>query len=62
MIAGSYNQSNPVLSIAGADIIYYGNDLADYLSHEFRVPRPVWAADAPLRIDPWDTLVKMNDG
>jgi hypothetical protein len=29
---------NPVFSIYDIDIIYYGNDLADYLCREFRIP------------------------
>jgi hypothetical protein len=33
--AGHGTHGNPVLSIWGTDIIYYGKDLADYISHEF---------------------------
>lgn len=33
-------QGNPVFSVYQADIIYYGNDLADYLLSEFRIEPP----------------------
>jgi len=33
--AGSGTHGHPVLSIWGTDIIYYGEDLAEYISHEF---------------------------
>ncbi|MFE6052495.1 hypothetical protein ACFQ6N_17210 [Kitasatospora sp. NPDC056446] len=33
--AGGGTYGHPVLSIWGTDIIYYGEDLADYISHEF---------------------------
>lgn len=38
-----------VLSVWQAvDSVFYGNDLADYLSREFAIERPLWAAsDAP---------------
>lgn len=49
-------EGNPVFSVVQADIIYYGNDLADYLYEEFRVPRPPWARSAPRRIPLWSQL------
>jgi hypothetical protein len=44
---------NPVFSVHQTDIIYYGNDLADYFYHEFRVPLPSWAAQRPRHIQFW---------
>jgi hypothetical protein len=44
---------NPVLSVHQTDIIHYGFDLADYLRHEFGLPREPW----PERMRPvrfWD--------
>ncbi len=45
---------NPVFSIVDKDIIHYGHDLADYLSHEFGVDRPTWAAQVARPIRFWD--------
>jgi len=48
---------NPVLSVYQAvDSIYYGNDLADYLSHEFGIRRAEWAAKQPPRVPFWGEL------
>ncbi|WP_316745850.1 hypothetical protein [Streptomyces sp. MK7] len=33
--AGRKTHGHPVLSIWDTDIIYYGEDLAEYISHEF---------------------------
>ncbi|MFG1808212.1 hypothetical protein [Streptomyces sp. NPDC049040] len=33
--SGGGTHGHPVLSVWGTDIIYYGEDLADYISHEF---------------------------
>ncbi|MGW5350350.1 hypothetical protein ACWERV_07505 [Streptomyces sp. NPDC004031] len=33
--AGRGTHGHPVLSVWGTDIIYYGEDLAEYISHEF---------------------------
>jgi len=38
--AGRGSFGHPVLSIYGADIVYYGTDLVDYIDQEFREPRP----------------------
>jgi hypothetical protein len=43
IVAEPARAGNPVLSVMQADIIYYGDDLEDYLAHEFegrRVRRP----------------------
>lgn len=49
---------NPVYSTVQTDTIYYGYDLTDYLSKEFGVPRPAWAAVAPRRpIEFWDDML-----
>lgn len=51
---------NPVFSIVQTDIIEYGNDLADYLAHEFKLPRPEWAATEPREIPFWSEMVRLN--
>ncbi|QUH05298.1 hypothetical protein HUO13_35010 [Saccharopolyspora erythraea] len=38
--AGRGFYGHPVLSLYGADCIYYGTDLADYVRREFEVPPP----------------------
>ncbi|MEU8355917.1 hypothetical protein AB0C27_07870 [Nonomuraea sp. NPDC048882] len=38
--AGRGTHGHPVLSMWGWDIIYYGTDLADYITQEFQEPRP----------------------
>jgi hypothetical protein len=48
---------NPVLSIMGTDIIYYGYDLASYFCAEFQVPTPAWAAKEPRYIPFWSDLI-----
>jgi hypothetical protein len=53
------NQSgNPILSVHQTDIIYYGNDLASYFSHEFNIPCPNWAAKTSRPIKFWDTVMR----
>lgn len=47
---------NPIFSIMQTDIIYYGDDLADYLYYEFKVPRPEWTAKQPRYIEFWSDL------
>lgn len=58
-IPSSPNQSgNPVFSIYQTDIIYYGNDLASYLAHEFgfKLPKALNTPDEPKRIVFWSDL------
>jgi len=61
-------EGNPVFSIHQTDIIYYGYDLTDYLSNEFKVapailpddiaqPPPFPAATNPRPIRFWDQFV-----
>jgi hypothetical protein len=38
------------------DSIIYGNDLADYLSREFTIERPSWAASEAPRVPVWEDL------
>lgn len=52
---------NPVFSVHQTDIIYYGNDLADYFHRKFRVPLPEWAAREPRPIRFWDDSLKWRD-
>jgi hypothetical protein len=40
MSAEPHAEGNPVLSVYQSDIIYYGNDLADYLLSEFHIEPP----------------------
>jgi hypothetical protein len=47
---------NPVFSVHQTDVIYYGNDLADWFNHEFGVPLPAWAARQPRRVPFWSAL------
>ena len=56
------SEGNPVFSVYQTDIIYYGNDLADYFHKEFGVPLPTWAARTPTPILFWDELLKLNNG
>jgi hypothetical protein len=55
---------NPIFSVYQTDIIYYGNDLSDYLQNEFnsyfdRVGKSVFTN--PRRIRFWSDLVDLND-
>lgn len=47
---------NPVFSVYSLDTIIYGNDLADYFSREFGIPRPSWAVTEPRYIEFWSDL------
>jgi hypothetical protein len=55
------NAGNPVFSVHQTDIIYYGNDLADYFRREFRVPLPEWAARQPRSIRFWNDSLNWRD-
>lgn len=57
-IASSPSQpGNPVFSYHGPnETIYYGFDLADYLSKEFGIKKPSWVATEPRAIKGWDQL------
>jgi hypothetical protein len=45
---------NPVLSVWQAtDSIYYGNDLADYLRHEFEITLPIKIPESPRDVPFW---------
>lgn len=48
---------NPIFSVYQTDVIYYGLDLADYFTHEFKFPRPAWAATSARPIFLWDGLI-----
>ncbi len=52
---------NPVYSVYQTDLIYYGEDLASYLTKEFRVPLPSWAARSPRQIRFWSDLIAWVD-
>lgn len=51
-----FEAGNPVFSVWQTDIIFYGNDLADYLVREFEVTKPDWAASKPKRIKFWSKM------
>ncbi|WP_327708899.1 hypothetical protein OG912_08940 [Streptomyces sp. NBC_00464] len=59
-MAGEYG--HPVLSVWQTDIIIYGNDLADYIRHEFTG----WAGNAPTAartaVDFWSYFVEDGPG
>lgn len=50
---------NPVFSVYQTDIIYYGNDLMDYLEHEFKLNLPASfpRASTLKQIEFWSDLV-----
>ena len=58
LAAGPAREGNPVFSIVGFDVVYYGNDLVNYLDNEFlRAPgTPLFFTDAPRHIDLWSDL------
>jgi hypothetical protein len=47
---------NPVFSVHQTDVIYYGNDLADWFNTEFGIPLPDWATHRPRRVPFWSAL------
>jgi hypothetical protein len=51
---------NPVFSIVQTDIIYYGMDLASYLSAEFNFTNPFPTPSKPKHIRFWTELELMN--
>jgi hypothetical protein len=53
----------PVFSVYQTDVIYYGDDLADYLDHEFGVTRE-WTPRPRVRIPFWSELAEgaANEG
>ncbi|MER5281033.1 hypothetical protein ABT025_35615 [Streptomyces sp. NPDC002809] len=55
--AGHGSYGHPVMSIWGADIIYYGADLADYINHEF----DDFSAHTPDGWDPRATVAFWQD-
>lgn len=60
----SPNQSdNPVFSIHQTDIIYYDNDLASYLAHEFsfELPKAFKTPSNPKRVVFWSDLIDYLD-
>lgn len=51
---------NPVFSVHQTDVIFYGNDLASYLEHEFHVPNPLLPPSETREIELWSELVRRN--
>lgn len=54
MAADSAYAPSPVFSVYQTDVIYYGDNLLDYISHEFRIP-PLHPSD-PTRVPFWSDL------
>lgn len=53
---------NPVFSVYQTDIIYYGEDLGQYLVHEFISPASIyWDPAPPVQIEFWSGLVERNN-
>ncbi|MFO1512579.1 MAG: SMI1/KNR4 family protein [Verrucomicrobiota bacterium] len=52
---------NPVFSVYQTDIIYYGTDLASYLSAEFGFKNPFPIPNEPKPITFWSNLVELNN-
>jgi hypothetical protein len=51
-------EGNPVFSIMSTDVVVYGNDLADYISHEFKVLAPSQASRGPRYVSFWSDLAR----
>ena len=49
--------ASPVLSVMQTDVIYYGDDLLDYVANEFKVPPGHRGNEDPPRIRFWSDLV-----
>jgi hypothetical protein len=58
-----HESGNPVFSLMGADVIYYGVDLADYFEREFAgIPRIYEPLRQPIKHIPfWSDLVERNE-
>jgi hypothetical protein len=54
--ASPANAPAPVLSVHQTDVTYYGNDLADYVAHEFRVAAVSTVAAPAIHIPFWSDL------
>jgi hypothetical protein len=54
--AGPAAHHSPVLSVHQTDVIYYGNDLLDYVAREFNVPPGHNVA--PQRVPFWTDLIE----
>ncbi len=55
-----HRSGNPVLSVVQTDIIYYGNDLADYFRNEFQVPQPESITNVPRPVEFWTDIIDWN--
>lgn len=49
---------SPVFSVHQTDVIYYGDDLADYVAHECKLPQPTKASGSRLRVAFWSDLAE----
>lgn len=49
---------SPVFSVYQTDVVYYGNDLADYVAYEFKVGKVTQGHHPKVRIDFWSDLAE----
>lgn len=52
---------SPVFSVYQADVIYYGDDLLDYVAHEFKLPPPHPLPDR-AHVPFWSDLAEGAEG
>lgn len=58
-----YGWGNPVLSVYQAiDTIFYGHNLAHYVSHEFGLPLPAWADTPSPSVPHWGDAFDLREG
>lgn len=59
-----HEMGNPIFSIWGTDIIYYGNDLIHYFNQEFnlQLETDILKPNKPNRIEFWSDFVDYLDG
>lgn len=57
LTAGPEYRPSPVFSVYQADVIYYGEDLLDYLSQEFKLP-PVHPSPRRVHVPFWSDLAE----
>jgi hypothetical protein len=60
LAAGRTHAPSPVFSVYQTDVIYYGDDLFDYVAHEFKVP-PLHPLQLRERVPFWSDLAERVD-
>lgn len=56
--AGPAGSAAPVFSVHQADVIYYGDDLADYIAYEFKLPEASRGNNPRVRVPFWSDLAE----